>query len=166
MPTVAIQPWFDDLYIYPNRRSDASSVGSGSSPIYEGVYYAYAGTAINITWIESRISTYESYIFSVVYDSASPGIVCFYYYSTGGTGSGAIYGSGEEYNNGVTAGIGAQGFDSAGNAYDAVQYSFMQASVQPGFEIECFTENTPACIGKMGGQETVVNGVVDAPAQE
>lgn len=166
MPTVALQPWFDDLYIYPTRRSDADSVTTGSSPVYEGIYYAYTGTAINITWIESRISTYESYIFSVVYDSASPGVVCYYYYVTGGMGSGSTYGSGGMYNDGVTAGIGAQGYDSVNSAYDAVQFSFMQASVQPGMEVECYTEGTPTCVGKIGGNQTVVAGVVDAPAQE
>ncbi|GAM86302.1 hypothetical protein ANO11243_043140 [Dothideomycetidae sp. 11243] len=160
--SAVIEPWFDDLYIYASRRSDASTTTSGSSPLYEGVYYSTTATQLNVTYILSRAGTYESYIFSILYTTTMPGIFGVSYTATGGAGSLVADGGGTDAtksNDGATAGIGVQALNADGS-YDAIQWSYLQAgAVSKGYTITCDTVSSPpVCEGSDG---RTVSGVVE-----
>lgn len=148
-----IEAWFDDLYIYGSRRADATSNSSGSSDLYQGIYYTVTDSYLNVTYILSRKGTYESYIFSITYSTLHPGSYGVSYTSTGGPGSAAAdtgVASFTGSNDGLTAAIGVQAHNANGT-YDAIQWSYNQTAVYPGYAMVCDTDmDPPVCEGSDG----------------
>ncbi|PNS21330.1 Chitin deacetylase [Sphaceloma murrayae] len=158
LPPTTLAPFFDDLYIYLSRTSDTTpQTPSATTGLPQGIYYTLTPrttpTALNVTWILSRAGTYETYIFSLLYDALVPGVVTYEYAVTGGRGSGTTAGGGqgdESSNDGATAGIGVQGEREDG-ASDHVQWSYLEGTVGPGFRIVCDTNVSPGtCTGSDG----------------
>ena len=75
LPNNTVAPFFDDLYL------------SGTSVPAQGIFYQFnaAQTAVTYEYYMGRKDqTANVYHFTVDYDSATPGVFVFKYYSTGG----------------------------------------------------------------------------------
>ncbi|KAI5212952.1 hypothetical protein AUEXF2481DRAFT_6754 [Aureobasidium subglaciale EXF-2481] len=119
IPIYAAAPFFDDLIKF-GENNDA------------GIFYQTTSTSVIYEYRLARAGTYETYHFTVSYDSTQPGIFVYRYYDIGGDqGSGS-------------AAIGIQG-STDGTTRIAVNYAFNRSgAVTVGSTLTCNTAVTPA----------------------
>jgi hypothetical protein len=122
IPIYAAAPFFDDLI-------------KNADDLDEGIFYETTSTTVTYEYRLGRGGTYETYHFTVSYDTTNPGVLTYRYYDVGQeTGS-------------SSANIGIQGsYD--GTTQVAVNFSNQQiGAVVPNSTLVCNTASTPAtCI--------------------
>ncbi|KAI5198570.1 hypothetical protein E4T39_06658 [Aureobasidium subglaciale] len=119
IPIYAAAPFFDDLIKF-GENNDA------------GIFYQTTSTSVTYEYRLARAGTYETYHFTVSYDSTKPGIFVYRYYDIGGEQGSS------------SAAIGIQG-STDGTTRIAVNYAINRSgAVTVGSTLTCNTAVTPA----------------------
>ncbi|KAI5277000.1 hypothetical protein E4T47_00019 [Aureobasidium subglaciale] len=119
IPIYAAAPFFDDLIKF-GENNDA------------GIFYQTTSTSVIYEYRLARAGTYETYHFTLSYDSTQPGIFVYCYYDIGGDQGSS------------SAAIGIQG-STDGTTRIAVNYAINRSgAVTVGSTLTCNTAVTPA----------------------
>ncbi|KAI5235488.1 hypothetical protein E4T43_09234 [Aureobasidium subglaciale] len=119
IPIYAAAPFFDDLIKF-GENNDA------------GIFYQTTSTSVIYEYRLARAGTYETYHFTLSYDSTQPGIFVYRYYDIGGDQGSS------------SAAIGIQG-STDGTTRIAVNYAINRSgAVTVGSTLTCNTAVTPA----------------------
>jgi hypothetical protein len=115
----AAVPFFDDLI------KDANNLD-------EGIFYETTATTVTYEYRLGRGGTYETYHFTVSYDTTNPGVLVYRYYAVG------------QDQGSATTNIGIQG-STDGSTQLAVNFSNQQVgAVVVNSTLTCDTATTPA----------------------